>query len=397
MQHHIIKSVLAQRIVCAIIVCASATAWGSVPILNSDYQAPHVLYLDFDGHYQPASVYRCPGGSPEGWPIDFSTTDISNAVNPNDVTAIWEAVAEDFAPFQVNVTTDPRYEPAAGKANAVRIAIGIPSLSGGLGFAPAVCESNQLANPPYLNAHIANVAVVHLDPLSVHTTQAAKRISHEAGHLYGLIHHIAPAGLLDDWIMAPQRAAYRYIWRNGTNEFSQPQNDVEHLAALLGRRPDEPNPSQLKSTGISISGKPSILYARATLATAGDWDDFLFTTGNQGVVEFRLSPGIWTSASNPTIGAEPNARYRFSIYTENGWQALACPSSTVLTMSVATQPTLGLDCSNHPPALRAGRTYRIRVFRDGTSSQPGNIGRYTLTVKDVTPQPPQPQPIPRFR
>ena len=96
------------------------------------------------------------------------------------------------------------------------------------------------------------------------------------------------------------------------------------------------------------------------------------------------------------VGAEPNARYKLVIKDENGRHTIVCPAQQTFTMQVTTQPTLGLDCLNHPPALRVGVTYRLRVYHGGPTWLPGNIGRYTVTVRDVTPRPEPPLPMPRL-
>lgn len=366
-----------------LLACLAPVAWSGVPILNSDYRAPHVLYLDFGKHEEDASPYFCEGtGSPEGWPLGFTVSDITADMEDDEVRQIWEAVAEDFAPFNVNVTTDPQYEPAPGQANAVRVAIGVSSQPG-LGTAPAICYADHLANPAYLNARISNVVVVGLDPRSdFNPREAAKRISHEAGHLYGLAHHLAAAGLADDWIMAPQRSARRYIWREGADECGHQQHDVDHLAALLGRRTDEPQPAQLR-TAWSVS-HPPIGYAKGTLEQAGDSDEFTFSPTSIGSLEVRLWPGIWTNVWKPAAGAEANARYLFSIVSGDGQTTLACPESNVLRMSVSEQETSGYDCAIDPLVLSLGTTYRIRVYRSMMTYLAGNLGRYTVIVQDPT-------------
>ncbi|HEX7034876.1 MAG TPA: hypothetical protein VF210_03845 [Pseudomonadales bacterium] len=376
---------------------STGPGWAAIPVLNSDYSAPHVLYLDFDGHYEPASNYRCPDGRPAGWTVDFMTTDVSGQITADQVRAIWQAVAEDFAPFRVNVTTDPRYEPdpdSPESPKALRVAIG-PSSLDSLGLAPAICGESPLEDPPYLDPNISNVAVVHLDPYAIKPRDTAKKISHEAGHVYGLAHHTAAPAALEDWIMAPLAPATRYIWRVGTNEQKRLQNDVAHLASLLGLRADELQPSPLRTTGPSVSGGAEVLYAHGTLTDRDDFDDFSFASARAGLFEFKVSPGIWASPQSPMPGAEPNAKYQLVIKDASGRQTIVCPSQQTFTMSVTTQPTLGLDCLNHPPALSVGVTYRLRVYHGGPNRLPGNIGRYTVTVRDVTPRPELPMPMPR--
>jgi hypothetical protein len=236
--------------------------------------------------------------------------------------------------------------------------------------------------------------MVHLDPWStVNPREIAKRISHEAGHLYGLSHHTAPQGLFDDWIMAPQRASTRYVWRVGPNEFGQPQDDLAQLAWLLGRRADEPTPGQLQIAeritlqGVEFGG----LYAYGTLATAGDADDYLFTVPSADSLVFQVFAGVWTNPFTPIAGSEPNVRYRIQIRSQSGGVTLACPTDLPFTLSTTTQSVLSHpDCAQYPTPLRVGATYRVRVFRHPSDKLPGHLGRYTVHVRGSSPPPPAP-------
>src|SRR5438128_2794505 len=80
-----------------------------VPVFNSYPAAKAQLYLDFNGHYQAS------------WG-DFSNINIPAFGDPDIIEAIWRRVAEDFAPFNLNVTT---VEPAVfDDALDLRVAIG---------------------------------------------------------------------------------------------------------------------------------------------------------------------------------------------------------------------------------------------------------------------------------
>jgi len=116
---------------------------------------------------------------------------VSGAVDPAFVRQIWEAVAEDVAPFEVNVTTDPDSPRASGRG--LRVAIGPVHIESAnprkestnppkaLGYSPAICESDSLQHPVYLKPRIPNVAVVDYQTTSsVSAREMAKRISHEA-------------------------------------------------------------------------------------------------------------------------------------------------------------------------------------------------------------------------
>ena len=379
------------------IALTSTSTFAEVPRLNSDANAPHTIYLDFDGHVEPKSKYTCPpplNGTPEGWPIDISVTDISRTITATQVREIWEAVSEDFAPFNVNVTTDAARAPGSETANALRIAIGGLSTDH-LGLAPSGCE-DLLANPPYLNPRIANVAVVALDPRTVLPRQAAAAISHEAGHLYGLAHHTAKSPtLLDRWIVAAFLPGQRYIWRNGENEFGRHQDDLAQLEWLLGRRPDELNPvvltraERITSAGTELSG----FYANGTIAREYDFDDFVFTAPPVPSLTFRVQAGIWANPFSTSVGIEPNLRYRVEVLTGNGNVTIACPDSALSTLEVTSAGTVALGDCTTPPKLAVGTSYRVRVHRDARDALPGNVGRYTVKI-DVPSWPPQPSSAP---
>src|SRR5947208_2237757 len=63
-----------------------------VPVFNSYPAAKAQLYLDFNGCHL------------DSWG-DFSNINIPAFGQPGSIEAIWRRVAEDFAPFNLNVTT----------------------------------------------------------------------------------------------------------------------------------------------------------------------------------------------------------------------------------------------------------------------------------------------------
>ncbi len=85
----------------------SAPATGSAFLLNSRPGSPHTIYLDFDGETVANSAWNVGRANPktvpaydsDGNPGAFSATEEQTIRN------VWQAVAEDWAPFDVNVTT----------------------------------------------------------------------------------------------------------------------------------------------------------------------------------------------------------------------------------------------------------------------------------------------------
>src|SRR3954451_6141114 len=91
-----------------------------VPQLSSRPGAADTVYLDFDGHFESSwgtfSNVTSPAYDRDGDPTTFSATELSS------INEIWTRVAEDFAPFNINVTT---VEPASfAHGTTLRVVVG---------------------------------------------------------------------------------------------------------------------------------------------------------------------------------------------------------------------------------------------------------------------------------
>ncbi|MGL5035684.1 MAG: hypothetical protein ACRC6M_18010, partial [Microcystaceae cyanobacterium] len=79
-------------------------------LLHSNPSATKTIYLDFNGHILPAGSAWANGYNggnainAPAWSLDADTTTFSDAER-SIIQGIWQRVAEDFAPFDVNVTT----------------------------------------------------------------------------------------------------------------------------------------------------------------------------------------------------------------------------------------------------------------------------------------------------
>ena len=71
----------------------------AVPELHSNVGAPTSVYLDFDGHCEPNFFAGRDAITP---PFQSSGRP---GTTQDQIVDVWEHVAEDFAPFNVNITT----------------------------------------------------------------------------------------------------------------------------------------------------------------------------------------------------------------------------------------------------------------------------------------------------
>ncbi len=154
----------------ALIATSTAKA---APSLNSFPTASATILLDFDGHDVNSSMWNY--GTP------FSC--MPAAMTDVQITEAFNRVAEDFRPFNINVTTDLAKFLAAPLSQRVRIIItptsawyaGVAGIAYVTSFTwgddtPAFVFSDRLVNDP---------------------KRVAEAISHETGHTLGLYHQAA--------------------------------------------------------------------------------------------------------------------------------------------------------------------------------------------------------------
>ena len=85
----------------------------SVPKLNSFPSAQATIFLDFDGAYVQSSFWN------NGNPINCAASTMTDA----QIIEAFNRVAEDYRPFNINITTDSTYFLAAPLEMRVRIII----------------------------------------------------------------------------------------------------------------------------------------------------------------------------------------------------------------------------------------------------------------------------------
>jgi Fibronectin type III domain len=243
-----------------------------VPVLNSYPAAKAQLYLDFQGH-QLASW----GG--------FSNINIPAFSAPGNIEAIWQRVAEDFAPFNLNVTT---VEPASwDDALDLRVVVGgdgawTDGVNSGLSQVGSFAGSDP------------NVVFVFPDNLGQGDPKmVADAISHEAGHAFGLDHQSVwdeNGNLVDEYnhgdlgrapIMGDSYAAQRSLWWLGPTDESP--DDIQDDMAIIGGaangfgwRPDDVGDSPGAAKPLAVANQ--FVHGAGIIGTMDDLDYWWFNT-----------------------------------------------------------------------------------------------------------------------
>lgn len=346
----------AETVAAATTAASSTASLASVPQLSSNPAARVKLYLDFNGHVQGTwgswSNVRTPAFDQDGNPSSFSSTELAA------IREIWTRVAEDYAPFQIDVTT---IEPASfADRAAVRVAIGgnwsdwFGSSAGGVAYVGGFTTAAP------------NVAFVFSKALgNGNARYVAEAAAHEAGHLFGLSHQSTYAGsaLAQSYnsgtstlapIMGVGYYASRTTWHHGPTDSGPAamQDDVSILASAangFGLRPDDYGSTIATASNLPItSGNVSL---KGIIGDYRDEDVWKFTTGG-GTVRFSLNV------------ASHGANLDSVLELKNA-------AGQVL---VSSSPTTSLGASL-AKALTAGTYYVVARSSGGH----GNMGQYTLT------------------
>jgi hypothetical protein len=162
----------------------------TVAAMDSNLGSEYVLYLDFDGETVSNTLWNILDFE-ELEDQDLDAVDLSSydsiVVLPQSrsdddvwIEQVWRRVVEDFAPFNINVTTDRAVFDAADVDKRVQALITssttVTGGAGGVAFLHSFREDSPI------------VWVVNSDE-----AVCASTISHEAGHAFGLNHDSTPA------------------------------------------------------------------------------------------------------------------------------------------------------------------------------------------------------------
>lgn len=214
--------------------------------LNSLPGAPISIFLDFDGHKE------------RSWGTYSNVSAPAYTGGEEAIHSIWADVADDFSPFNVNVTT---VQPPKNMKNAVRVVIG----------GDGSWTGSHVGGAAYLNAwadkKLPNVAWVFPDNLGT-PNNIAVAVSHETGHMFGLLHQ---SSLTQEYrpgpgdgtapIMGYGYDVGRSLWWFGQTVNFYSQDAYTVLGSALDYRADE--------TGTVTSG---------VIGSMSDVDTFTFTT-----------------------------------------------------------------------------------------------------------------------
>lgn len=375
-------------------------------LLNSKPGANRVIYLDFDGQMISGTAWNnAAGGDCAADPYDSDKlpATFSNAER-TQIISIWKRVSEDYAAFDVNVTTQDPGVDALYRSSSTDLTFGTRALitkstslcPNGKTFYQSVC-TNGCGGVAYVGIFDRTAdngfyqpALVFVNGVGAGAKTVAEATSHEVGHNAGLGHDgtVATAttaasgyyGGHGSWAPIMGVGYYKAISQWSKGEYANANNTQDDFAVAVGKglplRPDDHGDTAAAATVLSGTN-PGL---DGLISTRTDIDAFAVAVG-AGPATFTVNP----ATTSPNLDVKLELRDRTGVLVASADAASGSTSSdnaTGMGASITATLTQG--------------TYTL--FVDGVGygnplggtvtpgySDYGSVGNYRLSGTVVAP------------
>ena len=337
-----------------------------VPNLNSYSSASAVIFLDFDGHTVENTSWNYNGTIYCG----------ASGLNNSQITEIFNRVAEDYRPFNINITTDSTKYLAAPANKRMRVILTVSSgwygATGGVSFISSFTWGDN--TPCFVFSAL----------LGNNSKYISEAVSHEAGHTLGLYHQASYNNCVltseynygtgsgeTGWapIMGVGYYKNSTTWFDGPNPYgcNNSQHDLDIITNANGFSYRTDDFGETFSSASAQSFTSDQFTVNGMISTPDDKDMIKFTLAS--TKRFILN-------ANPTnVGsADAGSNLDISLQLYNG------------STSIATYNPLSTLNASIDTILNPGTYY---ILADGVgnqyTSEYGSLGSYSITAQQSPP------------
>ena len=267
--------------------------------------ANQTIYLDFTGHVTSGTIWNTNfnGGQDfvtPAYDFDGNTSSFSDA-ELQRIQYIWERVAEDFIPFNVNVTTLDPGTAALIKSGTGDTAWGVRVVIGGSSYDWFKQGAGGVAYVGSFNWNTDTPTYVFDDQLgNGNEKYTAEAASHEAGHTLGLSHDgTATEGYYTGhgsgetgWAPIMGVGYYQNLVQWSKGEYTGANQNQDDLAIIttqngFGYRADDHGNAITAASPLTVNGNS--VSGGGIIERNTDVDLFSFVTGS-GTVSLNITP-----------------------------------------------------------------------------------------------------------
>ena len=284
----------------------SAIAATSEPFaLHSKPGSNRLIYLDFNGHVVTNSAWNsgtltAQSYDTDGNPAAFSNTELNN------VKAIWQRVAEDYAPFDVDITTEEPALSALQRTSSGDIQYGTRAVI--TRSMPQLCNQS-CGGVAYVNvfSYYSSTTPERYQPAWVffdklgngYPKYVAEAVSHEVGHNLNLNHdgnattgyYAGHGSGATGWAPIMGVGYYKPVTQWSKGEYPGANNLQDDIAVIhaagAALRPDDF--SNTITSASPLGGSANAVNQTGIVERSSDVDVFNFSTGG-GSAQFTVTP-----------------------------------------------------------------------------------------------------------
>jgi PKD repeat protein len=265
--------------------------------LHSRPGSSRVIYLDFDGHVTSNTGWNASytGGAPiNSAPFSIDTDPTTfNQQELDAIQYIWQRVAEDYAPFDVNVTTQDPGEDAIIRSSSSDLVYGTRVV-----ISPTNFTGSNIGGIAYVG--VFNYTGSYYKPAFVMSSglgnsekNIAEATSHEVGHNLNLSHDgTSTTGYYSghgDWAPIMGAGYYKSVTQWSKGEYSGANQLQDDLAVMqtygIPVLTDDHGNTLSSATVLSVSN----INASGIITTRTDVDVLQFSTGS-GNITINVNP-----------------------------------------------------------------------------------------------------------